>query len=260
VPDAAQPTTRRPHAGAPGVEVEVATWRPVEVVELDGWRLGFSGGFTSRGNSVVAAREPSDVDGSIELTERAYRDRGMRALFRVDTDVRPVDLEARLDARGYRQVATTHVLSAVIDDVRREASWAGTSPEVADLPDDDWLNGWLTVKTAAPVDRGLARALIAGSPAVYLTSRDADGVTGVIRAGFAEDWVGLSCLMVAPRARRRGLGAGLTRVAVDVAAARGARRVFLQVEAANRSAATLYSALGFRIAQTYHYRERDSAS
>ena len=78
----------------------------------------------------------------------------------------------------------------------------------------------------------------------------------MIRAAFAEDWVALSCLVVAPSARRRGLGA----VAHAACAAtrrptRGARRAFLQVEADNTAAAALYTGLGFQPAERYVYRE-----
>src|SRR5665647_3541247 len=50
---------------APGVAVEVDTWRPVEVADVDGWRLGYSGGFTSRATSVVPLAEPPDRDAAV---------------------------------------------------------------------------------------------------------------------------------------------------------------------------------------------------
>ena len=248
---------------APGVDVEVATWRPAEVERVDGWVLGFSGGLTRRGNSVVAATEPSDLTAALEQVEARYSARGPPTTFRVDADARPSHLDALLEGRGYRAVATTHVL--VRDLVDRDGEPGGGSlPErtrpsgnrVADEPDEAWLRGWLDVKVAGVTDAGLARRLLTGSSATYLTARDLSGVTGVIRAGYADDWVGLSCLMVAARARRRGLARSLTLDAMDVALARGARRAFLQVEADNDPARVLYEGLGFRLAQTYHYRER----
>jgi ribosomal protein S18 acetylase RimI-like enzyme len=81
-------------------------------------------------------------------------------------------------------------------------------------------------------------------------------VVGVVRAAFAEDWVAVSCLVVVPGARRRGLGRYLTLRALDEAARRGARRVFLQVEAENTAAGSLYGGLGFQPAERYVYRER----
>ena len=81
---------------------------------------------------------------------------------------------------------------------------------------------------------------------------------GVLRAVFERGWVGISCLVVRPRARRRGVGRALTLAALELAADIGADRAFLQVEASNDAAATLYRELGFRVMDRYHYRERQS--
>lgn len=237
----------------PGVAVEVDTWRPVEVADVDGWRLGFSGGFTSRANSVVPLAEPPDLDAAIGRVEAFYSHRGIPARFRVGREVLPVGLDGVLAARGYRLVATTRVLTLALP---AQAEPSAASIEVADEPDDDWLSGWLDVKASGTVDPGLARAVVTGSAAGYLTTRDDDGVVGVIRAGYSSDWVGLSCLMVAERARRRGLARALTLAAMQCAAERGARRTFLQVEDVNHAALELYHRLGFADVDTYHYRER----
>lgn len=241
----------------PGVAVEVDTWRPVEVADVGGWRLGYSGGFTSRANSVVPLAEPPDLDAAIGSVEAFYSRRGVPARFRVGREALPVGLDGVLAARGYRLVATTWVLALALP-AQAEPSAASieVAVEVADEPDDDWLSGWLDVKASGTVDPGLARAVVTGSAAGYLTTRDDDGVVGVIRAGYSGDWVGLSCLMVAERARRRGLARALTLAAMQIAAERGARRAFLQVAAGNHAALELYHRLGFADVDTYHYRER----
>lgn len=50
---------------------------------------------------------------------------------------------------------------------------------------------------------------------------------------------------IAPEARRRGLARRLLRLCLGMAAARGARRAFLDVRPANAPARALYEALGF---------------
>src|SRR5665647_1515815 len=173
-----------------------------------------------------AARTPAGPTGS---TSRPTRNRAGR-------EVLPVGLDGVLAARGYRLVATTRVLALALP---AQAEPSAASIEVADEPDDDWLSGWLDVKASGTVDPDLARAVVTGSAAGYLTTRDDDGVVGVIRAGYSGDWVGLSCLMVAQRAqraRRRGLARALTLAAMQIAAERGARRAFLQVEDVNHAA------------------------
>lgn len=322
---------------APGVEVETATWRPVDTVDVGPWRLGFSGGFTRRANSVVALGEPVDVDAAIAEAERRYADAGLPAVFRVCDGSRPADLASRLAGRGYATVSRTSVLvrdveprddeprdddlrygdavdgdavdgdaadgapdgaapdtgdldvaasdagprtgtaddlsrSAAAGDATRDAGVGGhggpsRAPSddglritIADSPDDDWLQGWLAVKANGGVDLDLARRVVSGAPARYATASDDHGVVGVIRAARAGEWVGLSCLMVAERARRRGLGRRLTDLTLRDAAERGATRAFLQVEEHNVGARALYLGAGFQAAEVYEYRERGSVA
>jgi ribosomal protein S18 acetylase RimI-like enzyme len=129
----------------------------------------------------------------------------------------------------------------------------------AEEPDDDWLRGWLAVKAGGGVDLDLARRVVAGAAARYATASDEHGVVGVIRAAPAGEWVGLSCLMVAERGRRRGLGRRLTELALRDAADRGATRAFLQVEEHNVGARALYLGAGFQTAEVYEYCERPTA-
>ncbi|GEA89449.1 GNAT family N-acetyltransferase [Cellulomonas cellasea] len=264
---------------APGAEVETSTWRPVEAADVGPWRLGLSGGFTRRANSVVARGEPADVDAAIAAVEERYATAGLPSVFRVCPASRPADLASRLAARGYTTVSRTSVLVRPVAAPPREDDGAaartddGTAaarpgpaarrpgePVVtfADAPDDDWLRGWLAVKAGGGVDLDLARRVVGGAAARYATASDEHGVVGVIRAAPAGEWVGLSCLMVAERGRRRGLGRRLTELALRDAADRGATRAFLQVEEHNVGARALYLGAGFQAAEVYEYCERPS--
>ena len=249
------PGARLPdRTGAPGAAIEAATWRPLETAEVDGWVLGFARGFTRRANSVLPLRAPADAGAALESVEAAYARRGLPAVVRVDADAQPASLDRLLAARGYAAVATTRVMVGTPD--LGEGVDVGCTVDVADAPDDDWLAGWLDVKAAGRgVDTQLARAVVTGSPALYLTARDGSGVVGVARAGLSGEWMGLSCLMVAPRARRRGVATALSARAFAEAGARTVPRVFLQVEASNTAAVSVYERLGLAIADTYHYRE-----
>lgn len=178
------------------------------------------------------------------------------------------------------------------------AGWLGTRATIsgADTPDDDWLAGWLGTKAtiSGAVGADTARRLLTGSPATYLTARahtpavhgagrasgaGGDGdersavgartgsaaetssppVLGTIRVAHAGRWAALSCLAVAPEARRRGLGRTLTLAALDVARAAGASAAFLQVEAGNAAAIALYAALGFGPVDEYAYLHAPAA-
>ena len=232
-------------------------WPPLEAHDVDGWQVGLSGGFTRRANSVLALSEPRDVPAAVTEVEHLYKAVRQPAIFRVCAQTEPEDLDAVLAGRGYREVAPTLVL--VRDDLDGEAASfesEGLACTVNEVPDEDWLARWLDVKTSAPVDHGRASTLLTGARALYLSARGESGTVGVVRAALVDDWVGLSCLAVAARARRRGIGRALTRAALAEAAARGARRAFLQVEESNEAAVEMYTRLGFTPAERYHYRQR----
>ena len=86
--------------------------------------------------------------------------------------------------------------------------------------------------------------------AVLLVARDGDAVLGF--AGVTERThvsgeleADLGELVVAPGARRRGVGGLLVRAAEEWAAGRGLRRVTLETGAANEGARALYARLGY---------------
>ncbi|MHB1490439.1 MAG: GNAT family N-acetyltransferase, partial [Cellulomonas sp.] len=277
---------------APGVRVEVSTWRPVEVRDVDGWRVGLSGGFTRRANSAVPAHGPDVREIPLEITldavEECYREAGYSSVVRVRRSSGDGALDDVLAARGYTVASRTWVMvldlpttvvavrpdaetsdSAATDDADVDAGDVpvargrtdAVSPDLrvtlAAEPDAEWLACWLAVKTGAvEPDAAVARAVVTASPALYLAARDQDGVVGVLRAAWADDWVGLSCLAVSTRARGHGLARTLTAVALETATGRGARHAFLQVEDENSGARRLYESLGFVPAERYHYRER----
>ncbi|WP_448629035.1 GNAT family N-acetyltransferase [Cellulomonas soli] len=247
-------------ATPPGALVEAATWCPQRTVDVEGWRVGLSHGLTRRANSVLPVGVPSDLLAVVELVERTYASAGLPAVFRVCRAARPAGLESVLADRGYRAVAHTDVLVRALGQtdggaggVRAAAAGGRLRVLVEPEPSDAWLSTWLGVKGHA--DTGVARAVLEGSPAAYLTVVQDDRPLATLRAAFAEDWVGLSCLVVVADARRRGLARELALQALAVAGERGARRAFLQVEVANSAAARLYADLGFRPAERYHYRE-----
>lgn len=233
----------------PGALVEAATWPPLRTVDVDGWTVGLSGGFSRRANSVLAMRPPVDVPRAIERVEELYGQEGLPAVVRVDDLSRPADLEARLRARDYRPGAFIWVLV-------RDASVAGLAIRVhaSATPDAEWWDCWWATTAVGPA-RDAARAVVTAAPARYLSVRDAGGAAGVVRVAVAQEWAGLSCLAVAPRARGAGLGRELVQAALREASAEGARHAFVQVEESDTASLRLHGALGFHPADRYRYLE-----
>lgn len=258
---------------APGVLVESATWPPVTTeVTKDGWRVGLSAGLTRRGNSALPLTVPVDLVAAVADVEERYAAHGQASILRVGPGTDPDGLAELLTARGYASVSETDVLVRVLDGrgsglgasesasdpgVRRLGTPVGPAPEirVADAPDEAWVALWLGTKSQG-TDPALARALLQGAPADYLSAVVDGRVVATMRVARAQGWAGLSCLVVADDARRRGLGRVLSLESLRLAAQHGCDRAFLQVEIENMAAARLYASLGFRPAQTYHYVER----
>lgn len=250
----------------PGLAVELATWRPLEVVDVDGWQVGRTAGFTRRANSVAALRAPADVPAALDRVETLYAEQGLPCVVRVCRDSAPADLDDRLADRGYASVAPTQVRARRLDELPEpEAAGppdAAFGVQVRSRPDESWLRCWLGVKAAGDGPGGhLAARLLEGTPGAYLAvvhdgAPPTEEPVAVIRAARHADWVGLSCLVVAASARRQGLGTVLTIAALRWARADGASRAFLQVEASNDPAVRLYQGLGFAVVDSYHYRER----
>jgi len=236
---------------APGVLIESATWPPTHVeVTPGGWRVGLAGGVTRRANSAVPGRDTSAAE--ITAVEALYAAAGQPSIVRVSAS--DVLLEAQLEERGYAIASDTDVLVRDLGPGTPEPARPHLQVRSATEPDEAWLTAWLGVKKVG-ADHAVARQVLVGAPADYLTAVVDNHVGGVIRVAYAEDWAGLSSLAVDPSLRRAGLGRELTLRALAVARRRGARRVFLQVEARNAGAALLYAGLGFQPADAYRYRE-----
>ncbi len=79
-------------------------------------------------------------------------------------------------------------------------------------------------------------------------------MVAVARGVLTDDWLGVTAVTVAERARRGGLATSLTRALQSWAVDAGARWCYLQVVSGNAPARALYRRLGFIEHHRYHYR------
>ncbi len=96
-----------------------------------------------------------------------------------------------------------------------------------------------------PWDAAAFAALLGSEGVVALVAGEAEAPTGLVVVRAVADEAEILTLAVLPAARRQGVGAALMRAAREAAAARGARRLFLEVAEDNAAAASLYERLGF---------------
>jgi ribosomal protein S18 acetylase RimI-like enzyme len=143
--------------------------------------------------------------------------------------------------------------------------WRATPDDAADVArllaafrdwyDRDWPDD---ASFRASVDR-----LVGRDDTEFLLGAGPDGTAaGVVALRFrwtvwweAEDcWI--EDVFVAEAARGTGLGRALVRAAIDRAAARGCRRVDLDVDVDNAAARALYASLGFEAGSQLYLRRR----
>ena len=107
-----------------------------------------------------------------------------------------------------------------------------------------------------PDDLARIHAEAFGSPWTAEAFADLLGQAGVLVLGDADGFILIRVVMdeaeiltlaVRPSARRRGLGAALTRAGAAAAASLGAERLFLEVAEDNDAARSLYEGRGFQV-------------
>ena len=119
-----------------------------------------------------------------------------------------------------------------------------------------------TVHAAAmPEDEAWSAAAIAAQLAVPGNFGLIDPAGGMVLARVAADEAEILALAVAPPARRQGSGTALLLAAEALAAAAGARTMYLEVAAPNQPAGALYASCGYTLAgrRRAYYRDGSDA-
>lgn len=245
-PVAARPAPRRV------VELErvaAAGWPAVETEPLGDWRLRAAGGFTGRANSALAIGDPGlPFASAAEKVRGWYAERGLPGRAAV---VLPSPEDDAFAVLGWTPqdavLVQTADVAGVLDALPRSAVEVDVRPE----PSDAWLARYTARGRVTPE----GRRVLTGGPSVGFAQID-DGAAplGIGRGVVVADWLGISAIEVDPAVRGRGHGKAITRALLEWGAANGARRAYLQVQAHNEPARSLYASLGFRTHHRYRYR------
>lgn len=230
-------------------ELAFRGWPALESLDLDGWRLRFSGGYTKRANSINALRP--DASTGIDALESAHRARGLPPVWRL-SPLAPPAIAGLLAARGYRTIERSLMQRCPLHEGFR------TDPEVAihPAPTPAWIEAFsahspVRAEHRAAMERMLAAiARPAGFAFVEKSGRPMAMAIGAVEG----DHMGLFDVLVMPEARRQGLARRVTESLYAWAWKRGARFAYLQVVATNAAAMPLYEAQGFRTVYAYEYR------
>jgi N-acetylglutamate synthase len=232
-------------------------WPALTVLDLDGWRLRSSRGFTRRGNSVWprASGDRLDLATKLANVERHYAARGLAAVFQIGPAPEPKGLDRVLAERGYRASEPVEVRTARIEDLPGSGQPPPRGFSVLDEPHRRWLAVWAQGGArGAQTDLAVRILSRAPEPSAYAVLR-VDGADVAVGRGILDGgWLGIADVVTTPAWRGRGAARLLLAGLASWGSARGAELAWLAVEAGNRAALTLYRAAGFRRAFSYRYR------
>jgi ribosomal protein S18 acetylase RimI-like enzyme len=230
-------------------------WPPAELRSIHGWLVSLGGPGTRRLRSVRTLDfEPNtDIGRAIAEAEAILAARGWPSCFHITDRVEPVDLDGRLEARGYEVVTPTEVMLAGAAPPGRvdetiELHTRASQAVMNAICDRHWT-------PAMRLERSEIFARIRRPHRFALAWQDGQpaGAGLGVREG---DLAGIFAMRTQPAFRGRGMASRILDRLIGWAAGEGAGRIYLQVEEDNEPALALYRRAGFRRAYGYHYRER----
>ncbi|MFJ5143201.1 GNAT family N-acetyltransferase [Streptomyces sp. NPDC088707] len=251
----AAPARRRgPSATFPELARATArAWRPVESEMLGEWTLRASDGFTRRANSVLPLGDPGlPVADALTHVRAWYEARGLPAYVQTATGAEGTQelLCAALDRHGWRREVSAEVRIAAlapIGDLDADISAVRLSRTV----DESWLRRYQRFGEPGPA----VRSVLTSGPSVWFASVAGTGEVPAAIGRCVVDgrWAGFMAVEVDPGQRRRGLATSVMTALARQALDEGASAAWLQVEADNDGARTMYDGMGFTPHHHYHH-------
>ncbi|MEO6625742.1 MAG: GNAT family N-acetyltransferase [Burkholderiaceae bacterium] len=218
---------------------------------FDGWLIRLLPGQAKRARSVNAvypARRA--LAEKLGYCEALYKRHQLPAIFRITPFSEPSGLDAELERLGYPRFDTTAVEAMAIDPAQLVESAAKPMELVAWVEEVGRLRGSNAVYRRSHLER-LQSVLLPLRPMVV----SHDGVVVAVGLTIVEDgWAGLFDVVTDSAFRRQGFGDQLVQGLLKSAWAIGARQSYLQVNADNTPARTLYARYGFQEQYQYWYR------
>ncbi len=237
-------------------ELSMNAWPAMQTMLYDGWVLRSADGYTKRANSIYPLYDSTmDLDEKIGFCESFYRDLNLPAVFKMTEASTPTDLDARLDALGYRIDSPTSVQTLDLGMGKHEI------PHGVDLKSNDtetWHEAFARMNNVSPDRRAthenILRAIL---PDKCYASISMDGHIigcglGVLQAGY----LGIFDIVIDPDHRGQGHGTRLMEALLAWGEQAGAKASYLQVMCNNEPALCLYEKLGFEEKYQYWYKIR----
>jgi GNAT superfamily N-acetyltransferase len=237
--------------------ITARAWPAARQHHLGDWTLYATDGHSLRINSCWVAGDPGlGLEAALDEVEAWYEGQGRTAIFKCPYGAASDDpLAKALMDRGYVCGKETLVMTGPVE----EASVDG---EVSVSSDLDAVFGAVFAATATDPADSAERLAALGRIAEprFFARLEVDGQPAAIGASAVEgDWAGIFGMRTTPSHRRQGYAARILSTLLAKARQAGARRAYLQVEAANVGAIPIYQRAGFEVAYRYDYWTRLAA-
>lgn len=228
---------------------------PAATVHYDGtWVTRLTAGHQAKRLNSVNPLDPHDVsqiEDRIARASRRFDSYGRRLTFRM-SPLGGERLSSHFDSLGWSRYAESLVMAMPLHD----ETVAGVMDQIPLRDIGRFVSAAIRISGADPATRaGLSEVIGSIEPTAGLFLQEADGQE--VAAGICVhdgELAGLFEIATHPSARGQGHGRRLVMAALRWARARGAGYAWLQVEADNVPAISLYRQLGFIEIYRYHYR------
>ena len=238
-------------------ELSLNALPPLQQILDNGWVLRFADGYTKRANSVTplySGASEEDLTTKIERCKRIYQNFGLPPIFRLTNISQWSELDRTLDRLGYIKQDYVSVRVKAIDDIPRvensceiaieerlSTEWLDRYVHAAEVPFQHW-NTMSTMLEIIP------------SPTCYAMLKHNNRFCSCGLGVLERDYLGIFFFVTDRSQRRRGYGSQLISAMANWGRNRGATKVYLQVETANKAGINLYNKLGFTEIYQYFYR------
>lgn len=238
-------------------ELSFNAWPALRTLHYDGWVLRFANGFSKRANSVNPIYDSTiDLERKIDYCEAAYREMGLRVIFKLNEISHPENLDDALSDRGYE---ADSFVSVQVLELRDVADVSLENCGIDERVTDEWLDAYCGMDARAAANRATLRSMLeAIVPRTAFVALREDESTiacgmGVLDSGF----VGLFNIIVDETHRGEGHGTRIISALSRWARENGAHSAYLQALKDNSPAIAIYKRLGFREISQYWYRIKE---